>query len=111
MQNEAQQIIIIDLDIERKKMLKDRRAEWEKGEAGLQKIAADTGGYIRTPVDTEGLLASAMEIAEAIGLYYDLTYIPSRAISGATGQERAVSITSRSDAIRLKTRKTLTVGR
>ena len=109
-QNEAQQVVIVDLDIERRKMLKTRRGEWEKGEVNLQKIAADTGGTIRTPVDATALLNSAIDVARGIGSHYDVTYTPTRAISEASNKApRNVSVASRSDALKLKTRKTLSV--
>ena len=108
--NEAQQIVIVDLDIERRKMLKTRRGEWEKGELNLQKIATDTGGSIRTPVDATGLLNSAIDVARGIGSHYDVTYTPSRLIGEASDKApRNVSVTSRSDAMKLKTRKTLSI--
>lgn len=107
-QNEAQQIVIVDLDVERRKMLKTRRGEWEKGEVSLQKIATDTGGSIRTPIDTPELLNSAIDVARGIGSHYDVTYMPARTIAEASDSTpRTVSVASRSDAIKLKTRKTL----
>ena len=109
-QNEAQQIVIVDLDVERRKMLKTRRGEWENGEISLQKITADTGGSIRTPVDTPALLNAAIEVARGIGSYYDVTYTPTRTIAEASdGTSRNVSVASRSDSIKLRTRKTLSV--
>ena len=108
--NESQQIVIVDLDIERRKMLKMRRSEWEKGEVTLQKIAVETGGSIRTPVDTTALLNSAIDVARSIGSNYDVTYTPSRTISEASDKApRNVLIASRSDAIKLRTRKTLSI--
>ena len=108
--NEAQQMVIVDLDIERRKMLKTRRGEWEKGEVILQKIATDTGGNIRTPVDAAGLLNSAIDVARGIGSHYDVTYTPTRVIGEASGKgPRNVSVASRSDALKLNTRKTLSI--
>lgn len=108
--NESQQIVIVDLDIERRKMLKMRRGEWEKGEVTLQKVAVETGGSIRTPVDTTALLNSAIDVARSIGSNYDVTYTPSRTISEASDKApRNVLIASRSDAIKLRTRKTLSI--
>jgi hypothetical protein len=109
-QNESQQIVIVDLDIARRKMLKTRRGEWEKGEVNLQKIATDTGGSIRTPVDATGLLNSAIDVARGIGSHYDVTYAPARVIGETSDKaSRNVSVASRSDALKLKTRKTLSV--
>jgi hypothetical protein len=108
--NESQQMVIVDLDIERRRMLRTRRGEWEKGEASLQKIAADTGGSIRTPVDTTALLNSAIDVARGIGSHYDVTYTPSQTISEKSDKApRSVSVASRSDAIKLRTRKTLSI--
>jgi hypothetical protein len=108
--NESQQIVIVDLDFERRKILRTRRGEWEKGEGNLQTIAVETGGSIRTPVDTTALLNSAIDVARSIGSNYDVTYTPSRTISDASDKApRNVLIASRSDAIKLKTRKTLSV--
>jgi len=108
--NESQQIVIVDLDIERRKMLRKRRGEWEKGEASLQKIAADTGGSIRTPIDTTALLNSAIDVARGIASHYDVTYMPAHVMSDAPDKApRNVSVASRSDAIKLRTRKTLSI--
>ena len=110
MQNESTRIVIIDLDVERRKMLKARRGEWEKGEVNLQKIATDTGGSIRTPVDSTDLLNASIDVARGIGSHYDVTYTPSRTISEASDKApRNVTVASRSDALKLKTRKTLSV--
>jgi hypothetical protein len=87
--NESQQIVIVDLEVERRKMLRTRRGEWEKGEVTLQKVAADTGGSINTPVDTTALLNSAIDVARSIGSNYDVTYTPSRTISDASDKATA----------------------
>lgn len=110
--NEAQQIIIIDLDGERKKMLRTRREEWAKGETRLQELATETGGNVRTPSIPADLFTDAAEIARGIGSHYDVTYIPSRPLSdSAVAARRSVSVTSRSESLKLRTRKSLTVRR
>lgn len=107
--NEAQQIIIVDLDGERKKMLRTRREEWTKGETRLQELAVETGGNVRTPSVPADLFTDAAEIARGIGSHYDVTYMPSRTLVESGGKtKRTVSVTSRSDVVKLRTRKTLT---
>ena len=110
--NEAQQIIIVDLDVERKKMLRGRRDEWAKSEERLQKLAAETGGSVRTPSIPGELFTDAAEIAHRIGSHYDVTYTPSQTISKSGSKAvRTVSVTSRSDSLKLRTRTTLRVRR
>jgi hypothetical protein len=107
--NEAQQIIIVDLDGERKKMLRTRREEWMKGETRLQELAVETGGNVRTPSVPADLFTDAAEIARGIGSHYDVTYTPSRTLAESGGKaKRIVSVASRSDVVKLRTRKTLT---
>ncbi len=108
MQNEAQQIIIIDLDSERRKMLRARREEWARGETTMAAIAVRSGGSIRVPVDATALLNDAIAIGRSIGEYFDVTYSPEHtAGTAAARQDRTISVTSRSDAIKLHTRKVL----
>ena len=112
LQNEAQQIVIIDLDRERRKMLKARREEWGKGEANLQKIATDSGGDVAVPIDAAALMTASIDVARAIGSHYDVMYEPSRPISDQKeAGDRSISVKSRSDALRLRLRRVLTVKR
>ncbi len=108
MQNEAQQIIIIDLDSERRKMLRARREEWAQGETTMAAIAIRSGGSIRVPVDATALLNDAIAIGRSIGEYFDVTYSPEHVTgTAAARKDRTISVTSRSDALKLHTRKFL----
>jgi len=106
--NEAQKIVVIDLDSERRKMLKARREEWQRSEGTMKEIAARTGGSIDVPVDESELLTQAVAIGRSIGMHFDVTYMPGRPISGMqNGECRAISISSKSDALKLRTRQSV----
>jgi hypothetical protein len=110
MMNEARQIIIVDLDAERRKMLRTRREEWEEGEERLRRLADETGGDFLAPSDVREFLVGAAEIARSIGSHYDVTYMPARTISeSGPSLPRAISVVGRSESLKLRTRKTLTV--
>lgn len=109
--NEAQQIIIIDLDSERRKMLRGRREEWSKAEDELGEIAIETGGSIDVPVSAVDLWTSASEVARSIGSYYDVTYTPAKTIADSGAVKRDILVESKVESIRVRTRKTLIAGK
>ena len=109
LQNESQQLVIIDLDVERRKMLRGRRVEWGKAETLLQDLATETGGNVRTPAIPADLFTDAAEIGKATGSHYDVTYTPTKALAEIAGKTiRKIAVTSRSDSIKLQTRRSLT---
>lgn len=106
--NEAQRIVIINLDIEQKKMLRSRRVEWEKAQRELDQIALETGGVSRSPTDLVNLAIAAAQIARSIGSHYTITYSPTRPVSEITSAEsRSVSVKSQSDLIFVRTRRSI----
>jgi hypothetical protein len=109
--NEAQQIVIIDLDTERRKMLRGRRDEWSNAEDALRKVVGDTGGSIDVPISAVDLWRSASEVARSIGMYYDVTYTPAKLISDSGTVKRDILVESRVESVRVWTRKTLVVGK
>lgn len=109
--NEAQQIIIIDLDSERRKMLRGRREEWSNAEEQLTEIAAETGGSIAVPISAVDLWKSASEVARSIGSHYDVTYTPAKTISDAgVAVKRNILVESKVESIKVRTRRTLIAG-
>lgn len=110
LQNDAPQILIVDLDRERRKMLRARRELWASAELQLSEASVDSGGEMRTPIDAAGLLTAARDVGRSIGWTYDVTYAPAKAISGEREKLfRTISVTSHSDVIKLRTRKSLAV--
>lgn len=109
--NEAQQIIIIDLDSERRKMLRGRREEWSKAETELSEIASETGGSIDVPISAVDLWTSASEVARSIGSYYDVTYTPAKTIADSGAVKRNILVESKVESVRVRTRKTLIAGK
>ncbi len=110
--NEATQIVIIDLDGERKKMLRTRRGEWAKAEINLRELANETGGSVFTPTDALGLATAAAEVARSIGSHFDVTYTPLRPIIESESRTvRTISVVSRIEAIKVRTRKKLMTGK
>jgi VWFA-related protein len=106
--NEAQQIIIVDLDSERRKMLRGRREEWSAAEDELRTIAGETGGSIDVPISAVDLWTSAAEVARSIGSYFDVTYTPAKSISeSGTSVRREILVESRVESVRVRTRRTL----
>ena len=111
MQNGAQQIVILDLDGERRKMLRGRRVEWEKAETRLSVLASETGGNVETPVTPAELFVGAAKIASDIAAFYAVTYTPKQTLADSTGRKRTVSVESRVASLKFRTRQSFRTRR
>lgn len=108
--NEAQRIVILNLDNEMLRAIRRKREEWQTSETKLQNIAEDTGGVFQAPEEYETMLKLAAEIADAVDSNYAITYTPKRPIADAPdGEIRKVRVSSRRAGVQIKSRQKITV--
>lgn len=109
--NEAQRIVIVNLDNEMLRTIRRKREEWQTSETKLQNIAEDTGGVFQAPEEYETMLKLAAEIANAVDSNYVITYTPKRPIAESPdGETRKVRVSSRRVGVRIKSRQKITAN-
>jgi VWFA-related protein len=98
--------IIVDLDSQRRRQLKDYQQALGDSQAELQQLAQDTGGGIWLPESVTGLVDNAREVAQLIDAAYVITYKPKRPLADArAGEARRIEIASRRVGLHLMTRQ------
>jgi VWFA-related protein len=98
--------IAIRFDPAMKRLRKAYEAEVRKSEQALKDVAAETGGRIMLPVNSQEMLAEATEVARAIGAEYVVTYRPKRPLAEATpGEYRRIEVASRRVGLSLSARR------
>jgi VWFA-related protein len=97
--------VILDLDLKRRRQLKDYQQSLLISQAELQQLAQDTGGGIWLPESVTGLVDDAREVAHLIDAAYVITYKPKRPLADApAGEVRRIEIASRRVGLHLMTR-------
>ena len=108
--NEAQRIVIVNLDNEMLRTIRSKREEWQTSEIKLQNLAENTGGIFQAPEEYETMLRFAAEIAAAVDSNYVITYTPKRPIADAPdGETRKVRVSSHRAGVRIKSRQKIIV--
>ena len=98
--------ISIRFDPAMKRQRKAYEAEVKKSQEALKNIAAETGGRMMLPVDSQEMLAQANEVARAIGAEYVVTYRPKRPLAEAKpGEYRHIEVASRRVGVSLQSRR------
>ncbi|HYP50721.1 MAG TPA: VWA domain-containing protein, partial [Pyrinomonadaceae bacterium] len=87
MSNEAQKLVIFQIDGEWIKRVRQQRELWRAAEAELTNLTEETGGVFLAPEDIESMLKYGQEIAQAIDSHYVVTYIPKRLVSEVSNKE------------------------
>jgi VWFA-related protein len=98
--------VSIRFDPAMKRQRKAYEAEVKKSQEALKNIAAETGGRMMLPLDSQEMLAQANEVARAIGAEYVVTYRPKRPLAEARpGEYRRIEVASRRVGVSLQTRR------
>jgi len=89
-----------------RKQRKAYEAEVRKSQPVLKNIADETGGKWLLPLNSEQMLAQAIEVARAIGAEYVVTYRPKRPLAEAKpGEYRRIEVASRRVGLSLQARR------
>jgi hypothetical protein len=105
--NEAQRIIIVTLDNERIKLIKQRREAWLGSEDQMRGLADDTGGMFHAPEEIETMWSFALEIANNIDSEYVVTYTPTKPFAASSGESRKVIVSTHRDGVHVRARQKL----
>ena len=98
--------ISVRFDPAMKRVRKAYEAEVKKSQEALKNIAAETGGRMMLPIDSQEMLAQANEVARAIGAEYVVTYRPKRPLAEAEpGEYRRIEVASRRVGVSLQSRR------
>lgn len=110
MSNEAQKLVIFQIDGEWIKRVRQQRELWRQAEVDLTKLSEVTGGVFLAPEDIESMLKSGREIAQAIDSHYVVTYIPKRSVSESPNKEtRQVQVVSRRVGLKLRSKQRIVI--
>lgn len=98
--------VSIRFDPAMRKQRKAYEAEVKKSEPVLKSVAEETGGKWLLPLNSEQMLAQAIEVARAIGAEYVVTYRPKRPLAEAKpGEYRRIEVASRRVGLSLQARR------
>ena len=98
--------VSIRFDPAMRKQRKAYETEVKKSEPVLKSVAEETGGKWLLPLNSEQMLAQAIEVARAIGAEYVVTYRPKRPLAEAKpGEYRRIEVASRRVGLSLQARR------
>jgi len=98
--------IVVDLDPDRRRKLKEYQRAAQISQVQLESMAADTGGGFWVPESIDSMLDSATNAARSIDAAYVLTYKPKRSLTTSkAGEVRRIEIASRRVGLQLTTRR------
>lgn len=110
MSNEAQKLVIFQIDGEWIKRVRQQRELWLAAEAELTNLTEETGGVYLAPEDIESMLKYGQEIAQAIDSHYVVTYIPKRLVSEVSNKEiRQVRVISRRVGLKVRSKQRIMI--
>jgi len=96
----------IEFDPAMRRLRKAYEAEVKKSQQALKNVAEETGGKILLPLNSEDMLAQAIEVSRAIGAEYVVTYRPKRPLADASpGEYRHIEVASRRVGLSLQSRR------
>jgi hypothetical protein len=106
----APKIATIDLDLERRRRLKDYQDEMQRAEHVLTGIADETGGQVWLAESVEEMIATGDGVAIDIDSRYVVTYAPKRPFnSSMRGERRIIEVVSRRGGLTLKSRRSYVI--
>lgn len=109
--NQAQALVIISLDNERIKRVRQKREDWRIKETELQTLAEDTGGLFQAPETPETLLRLAVEIANAVDSYYVVTYMPKSELGNSPDLlNRKVRVGTHLNGVKIQSRHRIVIA-
>ena len=98
--------VSIRFDPAMRRQRKAYEAEVRKSQQALKNIADETGGKIMLPLNSDEMLAQALEVTRAIGAEYVVTYRPKRPLAEASpGEYRRIEVASRRVGLSLHSRR------
>ncbi|HEY8559359.1 MAG TPA: hypothetical protein VIL74_03065 [Pyrinomonadaceae bacterium] len=107
----AERLFVVRLDRKSVKLARQKREDWIGGEAELQAIAEDTGGFFQSPEEPETMLLAAAQIARAIDAQYVVTYVPTKPFAGsAAAEERKVRVGTHCGGVIIKSRQKIVLA-
>jgi len=110
MSNEAQKLVIFQIDGEWIKRVRQQRELWRTAEAELTNLTEETGGVFLAPEDIESMLKYGREIAQTIDSHYVVTYIPKRLVSEVPNKEtRHVRVASRRVGLKVRSKQRIVI--
>jgi len=110
--NEAQRVVIINLDTKMIRFVRRKRELWRINEAELENLANDTGGLFQAPKEPSTFWTFAIEIAKAIDSNYVITYTPTKPFGDTTqGEMRKVRVSSHLDGVNIRSRQKIVASR
>ena len=110
MSNEAQKLVIFQIDSEWIKRVRQQRELWRTAETELTNLTEETGGVFLAPEDIESMLKYGREIAQAIDSHYVVTYTPKRSISELPNKEmRQVRVVSRRVGLKVRSKQRIVI--
>ena len=96
----------VRFDPEMRRRRKAYEADVKKSQQALKSVAEETGGKMLLPLNTEEMLAKAIEVARAIAAEYVVTYRPKRPLAEASpGEYRRIEVASRRVGLNLHARR------
>ncbi len=100
-----------DLDLERRRQIKQYEEAMIEGEFLLTSLAKEAGGNIWLPENLDQMIADGAKVAHLIDAEYLVTYRPSRAFaSSAKDEVRRIEIVSRRGGLNIVARRSYVVG-
>lgn len=109
--NEAQALVIVNLDKEMVKRVSEKRVIWRENETKLQTLATDTGGIYQAPEELGTMFKLAMEIAKAVDSQYVITYTPKKPFTNsADGENRRVMVSSHCEGVKIQSRQKIVIN-
>ncbi|MEK6279727.1 MAG: VWA domain-containing protein [Acidobacteriota bacterium] len=102
--------IIVDLDPERRRVIKQYEAAMRASETQLTAMTEESGGRIWLPESAEEMIDDGAEAARLIDSQYVVTYQPRRALaSSKNGEVRRIEVASRRVGLNLVSRRQFVV--
>ncbi len=106
----AERLLIVRLDNKYRKIVRQKREDWEKSETELKSVAEDTGGLSHAPEELETIWKFAVEIAEAVDSNYVVTYSPTKPFAESDNKEpRKIRVGSYLDGVKVRSRQKIVV--
>ena len=110
--NEAQRLVIIDLDRPRIRFIRGKVEALRESETKMQQLADDTGGLFQAPEELVTMWTFAAEIANSVDSQYVITYVPTKPIGDlAPGETRKVRVSTHCDGVQIRSRQKIVFNR
>ena len=106
--NEAQRLIIINLDNKKIAVLRKKIVALQESETKMKTLAEDTGGVFHAPEEMITVFEFGLEIASVIGSQYVITYSPTKPVTANVPFEtRKVRVGTHRQGVEIRSRQML----